>query len=77
MAKRPSLTKTVAEAAFFNAWFAKTPEPKVDQEAYQRIFAPTHRQTSRSVFININRIVPCQAIFKVHLDFGRGLLLSL
>ena len=38
MAKRPSLTKTVSEAAFFNAWFSETPEPKLDQEAYQRIF---------------------------------------
>jgi hypothetical protein len=38
MAKRPSLTKTTAEAAFFNAWFAETPELKYDPEAYQRIF---------------------------------------
>ena len=38
MAKRPSLTQTVSEAAFFNAWFAETPKPKLDQEAYQRIF---------------------------------------
>ena len=38
MAKRPSLTKTVSEAAFFDAWFSETPEPKLDQEAYQRIF---------------------------------------
>lgn len=38
MAKRPSLTKTVAEAAFFNTWFAETPELKYNQEAYQRIF---------------------------------------
>jgi hypothetical protein len=38
MAKRPSLTKTVAEAAFLNAWFAETPKPKQDPEAYQRIF---------------------------------------
>jgi hypothetical protein len=38
MAKRPSLTKTVSEAAFFCAWFAETPEFKYDPEAYQRIF---------------------------------------
>jgi len=38
MAKKPSLTKTTAEAAFFNAWFAETPEPKLEPEAYQRIF---------------------------------------
>ena len=38
MAKRPSLTKTVSEAAFYNAWFAKTPEPKLDQVAYKRIY---------------------------------------
>jgi hypothetical protein len=36
MAKRPSLTKTVAEAAFYQAWFANTPEPKQDPETYQR-----------------------------------------
>ena len=38
MAKRPSLTKTLAEAAFFSAWFAGTPEPKMDPEAYQSAF---------------------------------------
>ncbi len=38
MAKRPSLTKTVAEAAFYEAWFANTPEQKQDPETYQRAF---------------------------------------
>ncbi len=38
MAKRPSLTQTVAEAAFYQAWFANTPESKRDPEAYQRAF---------------------------------------
>jgi len=38
MAKRPSLTKTLAEAAFYCAWLANIPEPKQDQEAYQRAF---------------------------------------
>jgi len=38
MAKRPSLTKTLAEAAFYQAWFANTPESKQDPEAYQRVF---------------------------------------
>ena len=38
MAKRPSLTKTLAEAAFYQAWFANTPESKQDPETYQRIF---------------------------------------
>jgi hypothetical protein len=38
MAKRPSLTKTVSEAAFFDAWFSGTPDLKYDPEAYQRIF---------------------------------------
>ena len=38
MAKRPSLTKTTAEAAFFNAWFAETFESKLDQVAYKRIY---------------------------------------
>jgi hypothetical protein len=32
------LTKTVAEAAFYQAWFANTPEPKQDPETYQRTF---------------------------------------
>jgi len=38
MAKRPSLTKTVADAAFYEAWFANTPEQKHDPETYQRTF---------------------------------------
>ena len=38
MAKRPSLTKTVAEAAFYNTWFADIPESKQDPETYQRAF---------------------------------------
>jgi hypothetical protein len=38
MAKRPSLTKTVAEAAFYQAWFANTPESKQVPETYQRTF---------------------------------------
>ncbi len=38
MAKRPSLTKTVAEAAFYQAWFANTPEPKQDPETFNRTF---------------------------------------
>ena len=38
MAKRPSLTKTVAQAAFYNTWFANTPELKQDPETYQRTF---------------------------------------
>ena len=38
MAKRPSLTKTLAEAAFYQAWFANTPESKQDPETYQRTF---------------------------------------
>ena len=38
MAKRPSLTKTVAEASFYQAWFADTPESKQDPETYQRTF---------------------------------------
>jgi hypothetical protein len=38
MAKRPSLTKTVAEAAFYQAWFADTAESKKDPETYQRVY---------------------------------------
>jgi hypothetical protein len=38
MAKRPSLTKTVAEAAFYKTWFANTPGSKQDPETYQRAF---------------------------------------
>ena len=38
MAKRPSLTKTLAEAAFYQAWFANTPESKQDPKTYQRTF---------------------------------------
>jgi len=36
MAKRPSLTETLAEAAFYQAWFANTPESDQDTEVYQR-----------------------------------------
>ena len=38
MAKRPSLTKTLAEAAFYRAWFDNILEPKQDPETYQRTF---------------------------------------
>jgi len=38
MAKRPSLTKTVAEAAFYEAWFGGIPESNYDPESYQRTF---------------------------------------
>ena len=42
MAKRPTLTKTLAEAAFYQAWFAVAdipiPESKQDPETYQRAF---------------------------------------
>ena len=38
MAKRPSLTKTVAEAAFHQAWFANIQELELDPETYQRTF---------------------------------------
>jgi hypothetical protein len=38
MAKRPSLTKTVAEAAFYQAWFTNIPGFKQDPETYQRTF---------------------------------------
>lgn len=39
MAKRPSLTKTIAEAAFYQAWYADTPTAnKQDPEAYNRAF---------------------------------------
>ena len=38
MAKRPSLTKTVADAAFYEAWFANTPESKQDPETYNRTY---------------------------------------
>jgi hypothetical protein len=38
MVKRPSLTKTLAEAAFYCAWFANIPESKQDIDAYQRNF---------------------------------------
>ena len=36
MAKKLSLTKTLAEAAFYAAWFANTPESKPDPETYHR-----------------------------------------
>lgn len=38
MAKRPSLTKTLAEAAFYRAWFANISEPKQCPETYHRTF---------------------------------------
>ena len=38
MAKRPSLTRTLADAAFYQAWFANTPESSQDPETYQRNF---------------------------------------
>ena len=38
MAKRPSLTKTVARAAFNQAWFTGVPKPKQDPDVYRRTF---------------------------------------
>ena len=39
MAKKPSLTKELAQAAFYQAWFADIPMSKQDQETYQRTLA--------------------------------------
>jgi len=39
MAKKTSLTKELAQAAFYNAWFADIPMRKQDQETYQRSFS--------------------------------------
>ena len=36
MAKKPSLTRELAQAAFYQAWFADIPMLKQDQETYQR-----------------------------------------
>ena len=47
MAKRPSLTKTLAEAAFYQAWFANTPESKHDPETYQRTFERFFKRFSK------------------------------
>ena len=38
MPKRPSLTKTLSEAAFYQAWFVNTPGIKQDPKTYQRTF---------------------------------------
>jgi hypothetical protein len=38
MAKKPSLTKTLAEAAFYQAWFTDIPELNKDSETYNRTF---------------------------------------
>jgi hypothetical protein len=38
MAKKPSLTKTLAEAAFYQAWFADIVESKQDPETFNRTF---------------------------------------
>ena len=47
MAKRPSLTKTVAEAAFYQAWLANTPESKQDPETYQRTLERYQKRFSK------------------------------
>ena len=47
MAKRISLTKTLAEAAFYGAWFANIPEPKQDPETYQLTFERYLRRFSK------------------------------
>ncbi len=39
MAKKPSLTNELAQAAFYQAWFANIPMLKQNQETYQRTFA--------------------------------------
>ncbi len=38
MSKRPSLTNTLAMAAFYKTWFANAPEFELDLEIYQRAF---------------------------------------
>ena len=47
MAKRPSLTKTVAEAAFYEAWFSDIAESKQDPESYQRTFERYYKRFSK------------------------------
>jgi hypothetical protein len=38
MVKKRSLTKMLAEAAFYQSWFANTPDSKQDPKTYQRTF---------------------------------------
>jgi hypothetical protein len=47
MAKKPSLTKELAEAAFYKAWFANIPMRKQDQETYQRTLARYMKRLER------------------------------
>jgi len=47
MVKRPSLTKTLTQAAFFSACFAGTPKTAMDPVTYQRAFERYLKRFSR------------------------------
>ena len=61
MAKKPSLTKTVAEAAFYDSWFADIPESKQDPETYQRAFDSYFNRFSKMPPLALKTVVRAAA----------------
>lgn len=56
MAKKPTLTKELAQAAFYQAWFADIGMPEQDPETYQRAFAKYRKRLERLPMLALKTI---------------------
>ncbi len=61
MAKKLSLTKELAQAAFYNAWFVGIPIRKKDQETYQRTLARYLKRLERLPVLALKTIARAAA----------------
>lgn len=57
MAKRSSLTKILAEAAFYQVWFDKIPKAKPDPETYQRVHERYLKRFSKMPALALKTVV--------------------
>ena len=56
MAKKPSLTKELAQAAFYQAWFADIDMPEQDPETYQKAFEKYRKRLERLPIVALKTI---------------------
>ncbi len=56
MVKKPSLTKELASAAFYDKWFAGIDMPEQDQETYQRSFSRYLKRLDRLPMLALKTI---------------------
>ena len=64
MAKKTGLTKELAQAPFYQAWFANIPMLKQNQETYQRAFAKYRKRLERLPMLalkTVSRVASAEA----------------